>query len=200
MAPGGCPWDREQTFESLRETILEEATELIDAINCGDRQKILEEVGDLLLNAVFVCKLGEKEEAFTTEEAIATLNAKLVRRHPHVFGDAKADTVDELKVLWAAVKKGERGEKSSAFDSIPAALPALSRAAKVSKILNFSKYDRVNCSGSSFADEETLGRHLLGVVIDAQQNGLDAEQALRKTLNNVENDFKIWEHAHEEKA
>ena len=163
-------------------------------------RKSWKEVGDLLLNAVFVCKLGEKEKAFTTEEAIAALNAKLIRRHPHVFGDAKADTVDELKALWAKVKKGERAKKSSALDSVPATLPTLSRAAKVIKVLSFSDYQRINCNGTHFTDEEALGRHLLGVVVDAQQNGLDAEQALRKTLNNVENDFKIWEHTYEEKT
>ena len=104
LGPNGCPWDKEQTFESLRETVTEEAYELVEAIDLNDKEKILEELGDLFFNAIFFCKLGEKEEVFSTEKVLQELYDKLVRRHPHVFGETVIGNVSELYEQWEQIR------------------------------------------------------------------------------------------------
>lgn len=130
----GCPWDREQTLESIKRAPIEEAYEVLEAIESGDRDALREELGDLLLQVVFQARLCEEEGAFTLEEVIETLRAKLIRRHPHVFGDlAVADTTAVLR-NWEAIKRAEKPATAhSAVGAVPRHLPALSRAHKVQK-------------------------------------------------------------------
>lgn len=132
-APGGCPWDREQTLVSLRSYLLEEAYEVAEAIDLGNPQSLCEELGDLLLQVVFQAEIARENGWFDFDAVAATITAKLVRRHPHVFGDDSAGSPAEAWQRWDAIKaqeKGARGEElpTSRLDGIPAALPALARA------------------------------------------------------------------------
>lgn len=132
-APDGCPWDREQTHESLRGALLEECYEAIDAINRADDRNLCEELGDLLLLVVMHAEMGSERGAFHFDEVARAVCEKLVRRHPHVFGDA--ETGDSAAVLrqWEQIKREERGDSASVMDGLPAALPALMRAQNAQK-------------------------------------------------------------------
>ncbi len=113
MGPQGCPWDRKQTFETLRESVVEEAHEVVEAVDEGDDQHLCEELGDLLFNVVFYCKIAEKDGKFTTVDMLNGLRDKLIRRHPHVFGDAVIENEAELLVQWNRIKEEERVRKTS---------------------------------------------------------------------------------------
>ncbi|MFM8888177.1 MAG: nucleoside triphosphate pyrophosphohydrolase [Chthoniobacterales bacterium] len=132
-SPEGCPWDREQTHESLRAGLLEEACETIDAINNADDANLREELGDLLLQVVFHADLANERGAFTLEDAAQHTCEKLIRRHPHVFADGDAADTGTVLRQWEQIKRAEKGEKASVMDGIPRALPALIRAANIQK-------------------------------------------------------------------
>ena len=198
LSPGGCPWDREQTMKSTRSCVIEEAAELIDAIDSEDNHHIQEELGDLFFVVLFLCKLAEKEKRCTFADVLHELNTKLVRRHPHVFGDAKIDNVDQLLVQWNEIKKTEKGktERKSSLDSIPKGLPALARAEKISKKLKDSKYTSSTkpiIPLPDFETEEELGQLLFAITAKAQTQGLEAEHALRKILVETEISFRKFE-------
>ncbi len=131
----GCPWDREQDMASLRRTVIEEAYETVDAIDRDDPLAVAEELGDLLLNILFLAQLGAEEGVFDFDEVVQALAEKLIRRHTHVFGDAEAETSGAVLKNWEGIKAGERIEKGehSIFDDVPQALPALARAQKLQK-------------------------------------------------------------------
>ena len=137
-APGGCPWDRKQTFESIKPYLLEEAYEVMDAIDQHDWRGLEEELGDLLLQPVFFAEMAAEKGLFSVADSLDAINQKLVRRHPHIFGDAKADTPEEVLTRWNEIKKQEKAEQgvpamASVLDSVPKNLPALMEADKVSK-------------------------------------------------------------------
>ncbi len=136
-SPTGCPWDREQDHKTLRWHAVEEVYELMDAIEAGDDHEMTEELGDLLLQVVFHCQMAKERGAFDFETVSRQIVDKLIRRHPHVFGDAKARTVDAVWAQWEQIKraekKGTRHERPSALDGVPAHLPALLRAEKLVK-------------------------------------------------------------------
>ena len=132
-SPEGCPWDREQTHESLRAGLLEEACETIDAINKADDVNLREELGDLLLQVVFHTDLAADRGAFTLEDAAQHTCEKLIRRHPHVFADGDAADTGTVLRQWEQIKRREKGETASIMDGIPRALPALIRAANIQK-------------------------------------------------------------------
>jgi MazG family protein len=132
-SPGGCPWDREQTHESLRAGLLEEACETIDAITKADDANLCEELGDLLLQVVFHTDLAAERGAFTLEDAAQHTCEKLIRRHPHVFGDVDASDTEAVLRQWEQIKREEKGESASIMQGIPRALPALIRAANIQK-------------------------------------------------------------------
>ena len=113
MGPGGCPWDAKQTFESLRESVVEEAQEVVEAVDEGDDAHLCEELGDLLFNVVFYCKIAEKEGRFTTINVLDGLRDKLIRRHPHVFGDAVIENEEELRAQWDRINAEERAKKTA---------------------------------------------------------------------------------------
>ena len=130
--PGGCPWDREQTHQSLARHLLEEAHETLEAIDAADPDRLRDELGDLLLQVAFHAEMAAEAEAFDIDDVAEGITAKLVRRHPHVFGDAEVDSAAQVLVNWERLKAEERGEHAVDHD-IPATLPALARAAKVQR-------------------------------------------------------------------
>jgi MazG family protein len=132
-SPEGCPWDREQTHESLRAGLLEEACETIDAISNADDANLREELGDLLLQVVFHTDLAAERGAFTLEDAARETCEKLIRRHPHVFGNVDAGDTQAVLRQWEQIKREEKGGGASIMDGIPRALPALIRAANIQK-------------------------------------------------------------------
>ena len=134
-SPGGCPWDREQDHRSLRWHAVEEVYELMDAIEAGDDQELSEELGDLLLQIVFHCQLGMERGAFDFDMVCLKIVEKLIRRHPHVFGNVKVEDVDAVWAQWEHIKRSEKKgthlERHSALDGVPKHLPALMRAEKL---------------------------------------------------------------------
>jgi uncharacterized protein YabN with tetrapyrrole methylase and pyrophosphatase domain len=136
-APGGCPWDREQDHRTLRYHAVEEVYELMDAIEAGDDHELAEELGDLLLQVVFHCQLGRERGAFDFESVAQNIVDKLIRRHPHVFGETKVKDVAQVWANWEKIKRAEkhgtRHERASVLDGIPRHLPALMRAQKLVK-------------------------------------------------------------------
>ncbi|MBA3958633.1 MAG: MazG family protein [Parachlamydiaceae bacterium] len=197
LGPNGCPWDREQTMKSTRPCIVEEASELVEAIDSENNQHIQEELGDLFFVVLFLCKLAEKEKRCTLHDVLKDLNDKLIRRHPHVFGDAKKiETVDELLAQWNEIKKKEKGNqhRKSALDGVPKGLPALARAQKVHKKLYDANYAvPLKNHSNPFESEEALGNALWDLVAKAQEMGIDAEHALRTTLVQIEGRFRETE-------
>lgn len=196
LGSNGCPWDREQTMETIRSSVLEEVCELIDAIDEKDDENIIEELGDLFFNALFFCKLGEKEERFTTKDVLEIVAEKLIRRHPHVFGDVNAGNSSEVIDIWENEKQKEKGEKrQSKLDGIPKTLPSLARAQKILKKISRTSYPKLpqNHELHTFETEDDLGAAIFDLVTCAKRDGLDAEQALRKTLADLEKSFRTWE-------
>lgn len=189
LGPNGCPWDREQTLFTLQPYLLEELHELIEAIDSLDGDKISEELGDVFYALVFVAKLGEKEGLFSLTDALETVIKKLIRRHPHVFGDVKAETSEEIIRNWEQIKQTEFKERKNILDGIPSTLPALSRAQKI-----MSKMKRAGKSSSSFSrsfkTEEDLGDAFWELLMHAESNGWNAEDLVRRTASRHEKAFR----------
>src|SRR5947199_7178275 len=161
-SPTGCPWDREQDHRSLRFHAVEEVYELIDAIEARDDHEMMEELGDLLLQVVFHCQLARERGAFDFEKVCRHIAEKLVRRHPHVFGDAKARTVDAVWAQWEQIKKAEkhgtRHARPSALDGIPRHLPALLRVEKLVKKARKAKLLPERKLGRAFRTKQALAK------------------------------------------
>ncbi len=203
-APGGCPWDREQTFDSIKPYTLEETYEVLDAIDRRDWADLSEELGDFILQAVFHAQMASEQGLFTIEDALDAINSKLIRRHPHVFGDESAETSGDVKRIWGDVKAAEKKEKASApqglLGGVPRALPALveaqlitSRAAGVGfdwenagQVLEklqeeLGEFDEARRNPSPDRLEDELGDMLFVLVNLARFVKVDPEQALRRT-------------------
>lgn len=131
-SPTGCPWDRQQTLESIKPYTLEETYELLEAIDSGNDTEIVEELGDVLLQVVLDCQIAADEARFNLTDVVDGLTQKMIRRHPHVFGDVAADSSQEINRNWDRIKQDEK-KRDSIFDGLPAALPALARSARLSK-------------------------------------------------------------------
>lgn len=190
LGPEGCPWDREQTLKSIRSSLLEEACEVIDAINGEDDEHLVDELGDLFFNALFLSRLAEIEGRGSLDMVLAAITSKLIRRHPHVFGDVKIDGTQGVREQWEALKGEEKGhqKRKSAIDGIPKGLPALARAQKVllqAKKRGFDVEEAV--CGDSF------GKRLLRLVWDTSKQDLEAEQELREETGALEESFRRWE-------
>jgi XTP/dITP diphosphohydrolase len=179
-APTGCPWDREQTHMTLRHHAVEEVYELMDAIEAGDDQEMAEELGDVLLQVVFHCQLAAERGAFDFETVARHILQKLIRRHPHVFGDAQAKTVDAVWAQWEIIKKAEksgtRHERPSALDGIPKHLPALLRA---EKLIKKARKAGLMPKEKGRASRAGVARELLRLASLAQAHGWSAEELLR---------------------
>ena len=130
--PDGCPWDRQQTLETIKPFTLEETYELLEAIDSGDDEAITEELGDLLLQIVLDAQIAADEQRFTLVEVVERLTRKMIERHPHVFGDAEAETIDDVKRHWDRIKRQEK-QRKSVLDGLPVGLPQLARAARLAE-------------------------------------------------------------------
>ena len=180
-SPGGCPWDAEQTHETLVRHVIEEAHELAEAIETGTRADLREELGDVLLQVIFHARLAQEHatDAFGIDEVASLAAEKLIERHPHVFGDGTALTAAEVHESWERAKAASKA-RGSVLDGIPPALPALARAQKV--------LARAHRSGVAFTDEAGVGvgKRLLAEVARAEAEGVDAEGALRDAVRSLE--------------
>jgi tetrapyrrole methylase family protein/MazG family protein/ATP diphosphatase len=204
LAPDGCPWDREQTLASLRPYVIEEAHEVVDAIDRGDLANLREELGDLLLQIVFQSALAEQSEQaqrFGIDDVVGAICEKLVRRHPHVFGDESAADSDAVRERWEALKAKEKPGRG-VLESVPRAMPALLRALRVGEKAahlgldwpdaagprgkldeELRELDEAIAAGDPRAVESELGDLLFSVVSVARKHALDPEAALRGTLD-----------------
>jgi len=195
-APDGCPWDKEQDHQSLRFHAVEEVYELIDAIEANDEHEMVEELGDLLLQVVFHCQLGNERNTFNFDQVCETLSDKLIRRHPHVFGDTKVKDVDGVWANWEKIKREEKEgthlERSSALDGIPRHLPALQYAEKLAKKARKAKLiDSDSPADTNLpALTEELGTQLLDLAMKAQAKGWSAEMLLREAIRKKETELR----------
>ncbi len=217
-APGGCPWDREQTLKTLQPYLIEEAYEVLEAIDSGDVKDHRKELGDLLLQVVFQARLREEEGAFAFAEVADAISDKLVHRHPHVFGDTKVTGTDEVMQNWAKIKEAERqagGQPHpSALEGVPRALPSLVRSERLGEKASHVGFDWVNtaqvrakvseelqeldealASGDPEAVEEELGDLLFAVAQLSRFIRIHPEDALRTAATKFETRFRWMEHA-----
>ncbi len=211
-APDGCPWDREQTHESLARHLLEETYETLEAIDAGDLAGLREELGDLVIQIVFHSNIAFEEGAFGVADVLDGLREKLIRRHPHVFGDVEVSSADEVKTNWERIKRTEKEVKI--YEGIPKALPALARASKMEKrtaplISGWEDVDTIFAAldeevaelreelakGSRDSErvESELGDILFVVVALANRLRIDPEDALRRMLARSENRLRTVE-------
>ena len=197
--PNGCPWDREQTHETLGRHLLEESHELLEAIDRGDSDAIRDELGDLLLQVVFHAEMASEDGRWDVDDVARGLVEKLVHRHPHVFGDVEVSGSDEVLTNWEKLKAEEAATPRAAVDDdIPATLPALARAAKVQRraagwgfewrtseaalAALREEVEELASAASPERAEEEIGDVLFATVALARKVGVDAETALRRTI------------------
>jgi tetrapyrrole methylase family protein/MazG family protein len=209
-SPNGCPWDREQTHHSLRQFLLEETYEVLEAIEQQRDDELCKELGDLLLQVVFHAQIANEMGRFAISEVIAGISEKLIRRHPHVFGDATVNSVAEQSALWEKLKKAEG--KSSVIDGVPASLPALQRAQRLQQKAGTAGFDWENVeqvlekfhseweelaqarrAGNSRQVEEEFGDVLFSLVAVGRWLGLNAEDALRQACEKFSRRFRLVE-------
>ncbi|MFM6975133.1 MAG: MazG family protein [Agromyces sp.] len=193
-APGGCPWDAEQTHESLLQYLIEETYELIDAVETGDRRELIEELGDVLYQVLFHADIAaaSAHEPFTIDDVADHMIAKMVGRHPHVFGEAQAETAADVVAVWEDLKRAEKPHRSSVLDGVPAGMPALALSHKL-----LDKASKVSVgrepSARELDSEDELGAELLALVALARTRGWDAERALRAELRSLEAEVRRTE-------
>ena len=146
-APDGCPWDKEQTHQSLRENMLQECYEVLDALDTGEKEKLCEELGDLLLEIVLQAQIAKDNGEFDISDVVKGIAEKIVRRHPHIFGTKKAKTADEVQHNWEELKKQERKKDASVMESVPKHMPALAYALEIQKRAARVGFDWPDISG-----------------------------------------------------
>jgi tetrapyrrole methylase family protein / MazG family protein len=211
--PDGCPWDRKQTLESLKPFIIEEAYEVVDAIDRQDRHALAEEVGDLLLESVFVAELTREEGSFDIYDSVTSIHDKLVRRHPHVFGDVQAKDAEEVLVNWEKLKNEERkAEDKSLMAGVPQSLPALLRASRLTEKASrvgfdwraaddvFDKVDEeleevheAIGSGDESRVHDEIGDLLFTIANLARKLNVNPEEALQSTNRKFTTRFESME-------
>ncbi len=204
---GGCPWDREQTHQSIKHNIIEEGYELIEALENEEYDKIADESGDLLLQVVFHAQIGKEAGEYNIDDVTNAVCSKLIHRHPHVFGDVKVENSDEVLAKWSEIKRQERGQKSIAQDmeGVSKALPALMRAEKIQGKAQKNGYifNDPQVSAESIANmigilrgsddkdvaEKYIGKMLFELVSVAKASEVDAETALSKYADSFVKEF-----------
>lgn len=217
----GCPWDREQTHTSLKPTLIEETYETVEAIDSGDPSKLKEELGDLLLNVMLQAQIAAENKDFTIFEVIETLTEKLIRRHPHVFGNVQVDSAEDVVQNWETIKSQEAGyeDRKSILDGIPNALPSLLRGQKIQKRVARVGFDWDNIADvidkvdeeleevkESLKDsdinaiENEIGDLLFSIVNLCRFLDLQAEESLRRTNRKFINRFKRMENVLEKQG
>ena len=223
-APGGCAWDFEQTHDTLVKHLIEETHELVDAIEFGGRDELLEELGDVLYQVIFHADIAAHYERapFDLEDVAAHMTAKMVGRHPHVFANAVAETADDVMAVWDDLKSAEKPHRTSVLDGIPQSMPSLlladkllGKAAKIGyRVPEFDEPDAAPRATAppaatapamatapralvTIADEAELGTLLLSIVGAARVAGFDAERALRSTLRELQRGIRAAEDTYE---
>lgn len=202
-APGGCPWDAEQDHRSLVQYLLEETYELIDAIESGERDEVLEELGDVLYQVIFhsdLASAGTLGEPFDLEDVAEYMEKKMRSRHPHVFGSEeelakfKAETGEDVMQNWEGHKKKEKPNRTSVLDGIPQAMPALALANKVMhKAEKIGILEKAEHPAIPMDSEDDLGKLLLAIVASARSAGLDPERALREATKELQVEIRAFE-------
>ena len=195
-APGGCPWDREQTFDTIKPYLLEETYEVMDAIDARDWEGLAEELGDLLLQPVFFAQMAAEAGHFDIADSLEAINSKLIRRHPHVFGEGEARTADDVKRRWDEIKAGEKPRPKGLLAGVPSSVPALVEAQQIASRAAGAGFDWENIGQVFDKLNEEVGElkaappdgvegevgDLLFVVVNlARFLKVDPEQALRQT-------------------
>lgn len=221
--PDGCPWDRKQTHESIGKNMIEEAYEALDCIEAGDEAHLREELGDVLMQVVLHAQIAADAGAFTMADVARDINDKLIRRHPHVFGECSADSADEVLAIWDSVKLAEKGAKDAdaaeagerpegLLEGVPRSLPALMEAQKVSRKAASAGFewetvadvwDKVAEERAEFEAEATgtaereleFGDLLFVLVNVARKEGIDAESALRASTAKFRERWAAMENA-----
>lgn len=203
LGPGGCPWDQEQTHESLKRHLLEEAYEVLDAIDSGNRDNLAEELGDLILQPIMHAQMQKRDGSFDIDEVATRIIGKLVRRHPHVFGDKTAASAEEVLRNWDRIKQQEKGdEPTSILAGVPSGMASLLRAFEISKRAARAGFEwpDIEAVFEKLAEEERelkealkqvdeqrieaeIGDLLFTAVNIARWSGVEPEEALRKMLN-----------------
>jgi len=212
--PGGCPWDREQNKESLKPYVIEEAYEVVEAIDSGDVSEIKEELGDLLLQVVFLSELAEEAGEFKIDDVITAISEKLVRRHPHVFADGTSETSEEVLKSWASIKVDEKKEKGkkSILDGVPYHMPALLRAHRISEKAarvgfdwnqidevfkkleeELGEFEEAVASKDVAKVEDELGDVMFALVNISRFVEVNPEEALKKTIGKFISRFNYIE-------
>jgi len=214
-SPTGCPWDLKQNLSTLKEHLVEESHEVLDAIDSGDRNKLKDELGDLLLQVVFQAQLCKEEGAFTFDDVAAVITEKLIRRHPHVFGSVEVSGADEVLKNWEAIKKTEKKDSPrSTLEGVPKSLPALHKAQLVQKRVARVGFDWENvqgaldklseevgevneaiASGEEKAIGEEIGDVLFAAVNVCRFSGHNPEELLHKTIAKFTRRFEFVEKA-----
>jgi XTP/dITP diphosphohydrolase len=196
-SPEGCPWDREQDHMTLRFHAVEEVYELMDAIEAGDDGEMVEELGDLLLQVVFHCQMANERGAFDFDTVAGHITEKLLRRHPHVFSDSEAKTVDAVWAQWEKIKRAEKSgtknERSSALDGLPRHLPALLKAEKLVKKARKASLLTEGRPKGIRKTAQSVGEQLFDLVAYAQSKGWSAEELLRKEVQKREKKWRARE-------
>lgn len=196
----GCPWDQEQTHQTLARCLIDECSELLETIDRLDMPHMREELGDVLIQVVFHAQIAEECGHFTFDDVAAEINAKLIRRHPHVFGEGKADTSEQVLIEWEKIKAGERAARGQVgpppvFKSLPPRLPALMFAEAIWKqirkhglpaedVVDVGAIEAAANQGAGLTDAE-LGRQLFLLAAAARERGLDPEGALRRHADGI---------------
>ncbi len=208
-APGGCPWDRKQTHRSLRENLLEECYEVLEALDAGDSGRLYEELGDLLLQIVLHAQIAAEAGEFVLGDILTSINAKLIHRHPHIFGSKKVRDADEVSANWEALKQEERGADNSMLDGAPTQMPALGYSQSIQRRVARVGFDWENIDGviDKLAEEvgelkeatteerraEEFGDLLFTLVNVARRMGVDSESALREANQRFRRRFSYME-------
>ncbi|APV43396.1 tetrapyrrole methylase family protein / MazG family protein [Dehalogenimonas formicexedens] len=215
-SPDGCPWDREQTHLSIRDSLLEECYEVLEAIDSGDKAELKTELGDLLMQVVFHSKIAAEYGDFTIGDVVEGIVTKLIRRHPHVFGDKEAKDAGEVLRRWEDIKKAERPTRTSMLDGVPVAMPALAYSEEVQGRVARVGFDWKDDGGvidklaeeiaelkdatTSAEREAEFGDVLFTLVNYGRRQGIDAESALRGANRKFAERFKAMENYCSEKG
>lgn len=193
-APGGCPWDMEQTHESIRKSMIEEAYELVEAIDGGKPSKIADESGDVLLQVVLHAQIGKDNGEYDINDVTDMISRKMIHRHPHVFGEVSVANSDEVISNWDAIKRADRSQSSIADElrGVSAYIPTLMRSQKIYKKAKKAGYEYEG-SNIEAETEEEFGKLLFDIAVAAEKKGIDPEVALSGYLNKFIDDFEAFE-------
>jgi len=196
LAPGGCPWDREQTHSTLRKYLLEETYELIEAVDADDPKAMTEELGDLLVHVLFHAEMAKAAGEFELGNIVHSAAAKMIGRHPHVFGDSEAETAEDVLQNWDQLKRKEKGGIRRIADAVPKAMPALSYAAELQNRVERAKVEwrvtsenyipsevteTITASSEQSQQELVAGEFLFEIIADLRKLGVDPETALKRS-------------------